>query len=44
MSINEMALPNYPADDGPLTAEQIIQIENSAPKDQGGRILSSIFP
>jgi hypothetical protein len=39
----EMAAPHYPADDGPLTAEQITQIQNSAPKAQCGKITSSLF-
>jgi hypothetical protein len=39
----EMAVPHYSADDGPLTSEQITQIQNSAPKAQGGNITSSLF-
>jgi hypothetical protein len=43
MTTEEMTEPEYPADDGPLTAEQITQIKNSAPKARGGKIKSSIF-
>ena len=41
--LTEMATPQYEADDGPLTSEQITQIQNSAPKAQGGKITSRIF-
>jgi hypothetical protein len=44
MTTDEMTEPQYPADDGPLTAEQITQIQNSAPKAKGGKIKSSIVP
>jgi hypothetical protein len=44
MPTDEMTEPQYPADDGPLTAEQITQIQNSAPKARGGKIKSTIFP
>ena len=40
----ERTVPQYEADDGPLTAEQISQIQNAAPKAQGGTIKSTFFP
>jgi hypothetical protein len=42
--LTETTTSLYEADDGPLTSEQITQIQNSAPKAQGGKITSNIFP
>jgi len=46
LALHELAikfLPQYKADEGSLTKEQIRQIKKSAPKAKGGTLRSSIF-
>ena len=46
LALREMAaklLPQYEADEGPLTKAQLNQIKKSAPKAKGGTVRSSLF-
>lgn len=46
LALHELAakfLPQYKADDGPLSKAQIRQIEKTALKPKGGKVLSSLF-
>jgi hypothetical protein len=36
-------LPQYEADDGPLSPAQVKQLQKSAPKAKGGTLGSSLF-
>jgi hypothetical protein len=45
-ALHELAvriLPQYEQDDGPLTAKQMQQIRNVAPKKKGSSVRSSLF-
>jgi hypothetical protein len=46
LALHELAtkfLPQYKADEGPLTKAQLSQIKKSAPKAKGGKVRSSLF-
>ncbi len=46
LALHELAakfLPQYGADDGPLTKAQRSQVKKSAPKAKGGKVRSSLF-
>jgi antitoxin component of RelBE/YafQ-DinJ toxin-antitoxin module len=46
MALQQMAsqyLPQYEADDGPLTAAQLRQVQKSALKPKGGTVRSHLF-
>lgn len=46
LALHELAtrvLPQYEADEGPLTKAQLSQIKKSAPKAKGGKVRSSLF-
>lgn len=46
MALQQMAmqfLPQYEADDGPLTQTQLRQIQKSAPQPKGVRVRSQLF-
>lgn len=46
MALHELALqhlPQYEPDDGALTKKQISKLKKTAPKAQGGKVLSSLF-
>lgn len=46
LALHELAakfLPQYEADEGPLTKAQLSQIKKTAPKAKGGALRSSLF-
>lgn len=46
LALHELAikfLPQYEADEGPLTKTQLSQIKKAAPKAKGGTVRSSLF-
>ena len=46
LALRELAtkvLPQYEADDGPLTKAQLNQVKGSSPKAKGGAVRSSLF-
>ena len=46
LALRELAtkvLPQYEADDGPLTKAQLNQVKRSSPKAKGGAVRSSLF-
>jgi hypothetical protein len=46
MALRDLALktlPQYEADDGPLSPAQIKQLQKSTPKAKGGTLFSSLF-
>jgi hypothetical protein len=46
LALHELAtkfLPQYDADNGPLSKTQMSQLEKSLPKPQGGAVRSSLF-
>ena len=46
MALRDLALktlPQYEADDGPLSPAQVKQLQKSAPKAKGGTLSSSLF-
>jgi hypothetical protein len=46
LALHELAtrvLPQYEADDGPLTTAQLSRIKKSAPKAKGSQVRSSLF-